>query len=242
MSTRPHEYQGHDVSSRGYVATPDDASGQRPGILVLHEGPGLDDHARRRTEMLGELGYVALAADLFGDGKVSSSFEETVELTTPLNEDPDLLVARTRSAFDELSCLDGVDRDRLGVIGYCFGGFAALEFARTGGDFGVLVGFHPGLDTKRSVRRGGIKPKILVCTGSADPWVNSEKVLAFQEEMTAWDADWQVITYGGAKHAFTNPDVGAVGQEALGYSPIADARAWDAMQRVFLEAFGAPGE
>jgi dienelactone hydrolase len=237
MKTKVHEYQGGDKSSIGYLAVPD-GDGARPGILVVHEAPGRDDHVKRRAEMLAELGYVALAADLYGGGVVGHNVEEAFALMGPLREDPDLLRRPVRAGLDALAAVPGVDRGRLAAIGYCFGGYSVLELARTGAPVACVVSFHGLLETKRPAVAGVVKAKIVACTGSADPIVPREQVTAFEKEMIEAGADWQVITYGGAKHAFTNTAADAIPMSGFGYSPTADARSWTAMRNLFDEVFG----
>src|SRR5271170_127508 len=154
MKTQVHEYQGGDKTSIGYLAVPD-GDGTRPGILVVHEAPGRDDHVKRRAEMLAGLGYVALAADLYGGGVVGSSPDEAFALMGPLREDTDLLRRRVRAGLDALNAVPGVDRGRLGAIGYCFGGYSVLELARTGAPVACVVSFHGLLETKRPAVAGG---------------------------------------------------------------------------------------
>jgi dienelactone hydrolase len=239
MKTETHKYASGDKTSHGYLALPD-GGGPRPGILVVHEAPGLDDHVKRRAEMLAGLGYVALAVDLYGGGVVGNGPQEAFALMGPLREDPDLLRSRMRAGLDALAAVPGVDRGRLGAIGYCFGGYSVLELARSGAPVACVVSFHGLLETKRPAAAGTIKAKILACTGSADPLVPREQVTAFETEMTEVGADWQVATYGGAKHAFTNTAADSIPLPGFGYSGTADARSWKAMRDLFGEVFGAP--
>jgi dienelactone hydrolase len=219
------------------LALPDGA-GTRPGILVVHEAPGLDDHAKRRAEMLAELGYIALAADLYGDGVVGNGPQEAMALMTPLSSNAELLRSRLHAGLDALAAVPNVDRQKLGAIGYCFGGMSVLEIARSGAPVLGVVSFHGVLDTHLPAVAGQVKAKMLVCTGSADPLAPADKVAAFEAEMTAAAADWQVIVYGGAKHAFTNPGADNIPLPGFGYSPSADKRSWSAMRSFFDEIFG----
>ncbi len=234
METRAHPYLAGDVEAVGYIARPD-TQHVRPGILVVHEGPGLDAHAKLRARMLAELGYVTLAADMHGNGHVAASHEEVLDLVGALRTRRDLLRTRVQAGINALREIEGVDPDRIAAIGYCFGGMTVLELARSGANVAGVVSFHGLLDAVAPAQRGEIAARILVCTGADDHLVPPDQVAAFQSEMTAAAADWQVITYGGARHAFTNM-VEAEKLEALGfaYSQAADRRAWNAM-RAFLE-------
>ena len=238
MQRTVHEYDGGGIAARGYLALPEEG-GKRPGILVVHEAPGADDHVKRRADMLADLGYVALAADLYGDGVVAAEPEAAIARARALREDPDLFRNRLRTALAALAAVPAVDADRLGAIGYCFGGTSVLELARTGAALAGVVSFHGVLETKRPASAGDIKARVLVCTGSADPLVPAEQVIRFQSEMVEAEADWQVITYGGAKHAFTNPAADSVPLPGFGYSRSADARSWSAMRLFFAEVLRA---
>lgn len=238
MKAQAYEYDGGGVASRGYLALPAQ-EGKRPGILVVHEAPGLDTHPKRRAEMLAGLGYVALAADLYGKGVVGEGPEQAFALMGPLREDPDLLRSRVRAALNALTAVPEVDQTQLGAIGFCFGGMSALELARSGAPLAGVVAFHGLLDTKRPAAQGAIKAKILVCTGGADALVPAEQVDSFRKEMVAAGADVQIIIYGDAKHSFTNTAAESVPLPGFGYSQLADRRSWAAMQSFFKEVFEA---
>lgn len=233
MKTETLEYRDGDTVCRGYLALPDGA-GKVPGIVVAHEAPGLDDHPRRRANMLAELGYAALALDMYGGGRTVSG-EETMKTMAPFRENRAMARARARAALDALAGQDRVDSGRLGAMGYCFGGYVVLEMARSGAPLKGVVSFHGLLDAENPAEAKNVKAKILVCTGAEDPLVPSEQVAGFEKEMTGAGVDWQVVTYGGAKHAFTNRDADKVGRDALAYSPAADARSWQAMKDFWAE-------
>jgi len=236
MKTQTLEYRHDDIVSHGFLARPD-GSERRPGVVIFHEAPGLDDHPKKRARMLAELGYVALAADLYGGGKVAGSGPEALELMGAVQANEALLHGRIRASFDALAALDGVDTGKLGATGYCFGGLCALELARSGAAVGAVVTFHGLLLTKHPAEPGKVKGKLLICTGSEDPLVPAEQVAGFEKEMARAGADWQVITYGGAKHAFTNTVADHIGP-GFGYSKTADDRSWNAMRSHFAEVFG----
>lgn len=237
MKTETLKYADGSTTCIGFLATPA-TSTRRPAVLIAHEGPGLNDHARMRAEMLAELGYVALAADLYGEGRIGRGPEETTALMTPLRENPAQLRQRVRAGLDALAGLPTVDPRRIGAIGYCFGGLAVLELARSGAPIGATVSFHGLLATRTPEDARNIKGKVLACTGAQDPFVPAEQVLAFQKEMSEAAVDWQVITYGGACHAFTNRDAGLAGRPGLAYHAEADARSWTAMRAFLLETLG----
>lgn len=233
-----YEYDGGGVASRGYLAVPS-GEGKRPGVLVVHEAPGLDAHPKQRAEMLAGLGYVALAADLYGDGVVGEGPEQAIAMMTPLRDDPGLLRRRVGAALNALAAVPNVDGARLGAVGFCFGGMSVLELARSGAPLAGVVAFHGLLETKRPAAAGDVNARILVCTGGADPLVPFEQVDSFRNEMVAAGVDLEVIIYGDAKHAFTNPAADSVPLPGFGYSRAADSRSWAAMEAFFKEVFGS---
>jgi dienelactone hydrolase len=233
MKTETLEYKDGDVACRGYLALPD-GTDKRAGIVIAHEAPGLDDHPKMRAEMLANLGYVALALDMYGGGKTVMG-EETMKIMGPFRENVQLTRGRARAALDALAKQPRVDAGRLGAMGYCFGGLVVLELARSGAPLKGVVSFHGLLVTKDPNDARNVKAKILVCTGADDPLVPPEQVLGFQKEMTAARVDWQVHCYGGAKHAFTNKNADKVGRDALAYNKAADDRSWEAMRDFWAE-------
>jgi len=238
MRTQSIEYQDGNVTLRGFVAFDDQTSHQRPGVLVMPEAFGLGAHATQRAERLALLGYVALAGDPYGNGLQVTDLQEAIKYASALREDPAKFRQRARVALDTLASLPQVDASRLAVIGYCLGGTFALELARDGAPLRGVVSFHGGLETQRPAVAGQVKAKILVCTGADDPFVPVVQVNALAEEMTKAQADWQIMSYGGTVHSFTNPDADRVGVPGIAYNALADERSWKAMAAFFEEIFG----
>lgn len=233
MKTETLDYRDGDVACRGYLAVPD-GTDKRPGIVVAHEAPGLDDHPKRRAGMLAELGYVALALDMYGGGRTVMG-EATMKTMGAFREDRAMTRARARAALDALAAQPRVDAGRLGAMGYCFGGYVVLELARSGAPLKGVVSFHGILDAGVPADARNVKAKILVCTGAEDPLVPPQQLQGFEREMTTAGVDWQVVVYGGAKHAFTNVNADKVGVPALAYDKAADARSWQAMRDFWSE-------
>jgi dienelactone hydrolase len=224
-------YEGDGRSFTGYLA--DGSGGGRvPGILVAHEGPGPTEHVRERARMLAELGHVAFALDLYGEPGLS--IERAKELVRALRADRAALRRRARAALDVLTSHPHVDSGRLAAIGYCFGGTAVLELARSGADLSCVVGFHPGLDATPQ-DASAVRGKVLVCAGEKDPVVTAEQRAAFAAEMSAAGVDWQLYLLGGAGHSFTNREIDAYGFPGFAYHAVADRRSWLAMQNLFDE-------
>jgi len=236
MQARDIDYRDHAVNLRGYLAWDETATARRPGVLVFHEGLGLGEFAMARARMLAELGYVALAADMFGDRRQARNLEEVGELIGGLRNEPEMLRARGRAALATLAALPQVDVSRLAAIGFCFGGSVALELARGGADLKAVVSFHGVLATKLPAVFGKVKASVLVCTGADDPLAPPDHVKAFEDEMRAAAVpDWQLISYGNTLHGFTNPEAdGSIMRAAL-YSERADRRSWASMRSLFEE-------
>jgi dienelactone hydrolase len=235
MQTRDVDYRCEQANLRGYLAWNDSAEPQ-PGILVFHEGLGLGDFAMERARRLAGLGYVALAADMFGERRQARNLQEVTTLVGGLRAEPEKLRARGRAALETLAALPQVDARRLGAIGFCFGGSVVLELARAGADLRAVVSFHGVLATKMPAVSGKVRASVLVLTGADDPLAPPDQVADFENEMRAAAVrDWQVISYGNTLHGFTNPAAdGSMLRSAL-YNAQADRRSWASMQSLFDE-------
>jgi dienelactone hydrolase len=217
----------------GVVLTPSPLA-RRPGVLVLHGGAGLGEHERQRARMLAELGYVAFAPDLFGEK--FNDRAHGMSVITGLVDQPAVLRERVNAALGGLRMQPYVDPRRTAAIGFCFGGLAALELARSGAEVAAVVSFHGGLSARAPARPGEVTSKILVCTGSADPFVTRAHRATFEDEMTNGDVDWQMIVHGGALHAFTEPTVDPTIRPGCAYHREADRRSWGAMRELLNDA------
>jgi dienelactone hydrolase len=237
VRTESVEYTQGDVTLEGYLAYDDAVAGKRPGVLVVHEWDGLGDYVRMRARQLAELGYVAFAVDMYGKGVRAKNPREAAELAGALRNDRPLMRARARAGLDVLRLNPLCDDTRIAAIGYCFGGGAALELARSGADLAGVVSFHGNLDTPRPEDAKNIKAKVLVLAGADDPHVTAAQVAAFEDEMRKAGVDWQLVAYGGAVHSFTNPAAGNDPQRGAAYNEKADHRSWEAMKQFFAEIF-----
>jgi len=218
VKTREIEYRQGDTVLQGFLAWDDAAPGKRPGVLVVHEWWGHNEHARNQARRLAEAGYVGFALDMYGKGK-----------------DPAVVVARFNAALDQLKRDPHVDTTRIAAIGYCFGGAVVLDMARAGAPLAAVVTFHGALATKAPAQPGKVKARILVLAGGADPFVPPEQIEAFKRELQAAGARFEVIVYPGAKHGFTNPTASQYGMEQLAYNAEADRQSWAAMLKLFKE-------
>ena len=236
MRAESLEYRDGDVTLKGFVALDDQSNHKRPGILVMPEAFGLGKQAKDRALRLASLGYAALAGDPYGNGLEVSDLQDAITHAGALREDNTKFRQRIRAGLDALMALPQVDTDRLVVMGYCMGGSCSLEMARDGAPLKGVVSFHGALETQSPAEPGKVQAKVLVCHGADDPFVPVEHVTAFEEEMTKAGVDWQVISYGGTVHSFTNPEAdGSI--EGICYNKQADERSWQAMQAFFDEIF-----
>lgn len=229
------EYRQGDVTLKGYFVYDEAVIGKRPGVLVVHEWWGLNDYARRRADELAQLGYLALACDIYGNGQTASTTEEARALVMPFYTDRALLRTRVRAGFDELRGHIHCDTNRVAAIGYCFGGMTVLELARSGAPVAGVVSFHGGLSTPHPEDAKNIRGKVLALHGGDDPNVKPEEVAAFENEMRAAGVDWQLVVYGGAVHSFTNPASGNDPSKGAAYNEKADRRSWEAMKTFLAE-------
>ncbi len=237
VQTREVAYEHDGVALRGFLATPKSTIGKRnsdarlPGVVIVHAWRGHSDYARRRAEMLAELGYAAFALDMYGDGVYAETTDEARRRAMTFYNDRDLMRTRFNAGLDAMLAQDEIDPARTGAIGYCFGGTVVLEAARTGSAIGVdldcVVGFHAGLAFDDAPDDVGAS--VLVCNGYADRVVPPEQRQAFMDEMQGSGVDFVFIEYADAVHAFTDPG------NADRYDERADRRSWVHMQQFLLE-------
>ncbi|MDE2028364.1 MAG: dienelactone hydrolase family protein [Candidatus Omnitrophica bacterium] len=237
LKTMPVEYQQDNTPLEGYLAYDDAFKGKRPGIMVVHEWKGLNDYAKRRADMLAELGYVAFAADIYGKGVRPQTIKEAAAESGKFKENRALLRQRVNVALDVLKAVPNVDTGKLAAIGYCFGGMAVLELARSGADVKGVVSFHGELSSPTPQDAKNIKAKVLVLHGADDPFVKPAEVAAFEKEMKDAHVDYKLVKYPGAMHGFTNPDNKGDNPPGALYNEAADKASWIEMQKFFKEIF-----
>lgn len=219
----------------GRLALPD-GDGKRAGVLIAHEGPGLDEYQKARAERFVELGYVVFALDYNGGGRVLTDREAMMTRLGALWEDPERIRALARAGLEILVGEPRTDASRMAAVGYCFGGAVVLELARAGADLAAVVGFHPRLATLRPDDARHIKGKVLVSIGTEDPLIPVDERLAFENEMRAAGVDWRMHLYGGAQHSFTHPWADQTDLPGLAYDRLTDDRSWRAMVDLLDEA------
>lgn len=236
ISTKAVEYRDGKVDLTGMFVWHDSGGEARPGILVVHGGAGLDEHAKYQAARLAELGYVVFACDMYGDG-VAGDRQRVMARIMELRGEAGKLCRRASTGLEVLRSHPRVD-SRVAAVGYCFGGMTVLELARSGAELMGVVSVHGSLQTSSPAQAETIKAKILACHGALDPHVPTTQVNAFIDEMTSARADWQLIFYGEAMHGFTHRDTPAV--PGVVYNALADARSANAIRSFLAELFNAP--
>jgi dienelactone hydrolase len=225
----PVEYKAGATVLKGYVAYDDTLPGKRPGVLVVHEWWGNNEHARNAARKLAQAGYVALAVDMYGNGKTANHPQDAGKFSGEVAKNFPLMRQRFDAAYEYLTKHARVDTNRIAAIGYCFGGSTVLNMARAGENLRGVVSLHGGLATENPAQKGRVRAKVLVLTGAADPMADSAQIQAFEQEMKSADVDYKIISYPGAKHGFTNPEATALGQQfnlPIAYNEEADRKSW----------------
>lgn len=225
----------------GYLATDTRTGDKRPGILVVHEWWGQNAYARKRADMLAQLGYTALALDMYGHGRLADHPDDAMAFSSAVFQDFDTGRARFMAGLARLKQDPTVDTTRIAVIGYCFGGGIALNMARQGVDVRGVVSYHGSLQAVAPASPGAIKARVLVFNGADDPFVTAEAIEGFKQEMDAAGARYTFTNLEGAVHSFTNPDADSTGARfnlPLAYNKAADEKSWSDTQAFFAEIFG----
>ncbi len=238
VQTKELEYKQGDTVLQGFLAWDDAAAGKRPGLLVIHEWWGHNQHARNQAIRLAQAGYVGLAIDMYGKGKVTTHPKDAQAFVAEATKDVQVATARFEAGLALLKAQPQVNAGKVGALGYCFGGGVALAMARAGEPLDAVVTFHGSLGAKAPAQPGKVKPRILVLTGAADPMIPPDAVAAFEKEMKAAGAKAEVVSYPGVKHSFTNPDADKVGMDGLAYDAAADKKSWEAALTFLREVLG----
>lgn len=233
-------YTANGDTMKGFVVYSPAFEGKRPAILVVPEWWGNNDYSRMRARMLAQLGYIAMAVDMYGDGKIATTPQEAQQLAGVLYKDPKLAKARIEAAVKKLLSYPEADPTKLAAIGYCFGGSMVLNAAKEGMDFKGVVSFHGGLSGGVMAKKGAVKAKILVCHGGADKFSTQADIDNFKKNLDEAGATYTFKVYPGATHAFTNPASTEVGKKfnmPIEYNAEADAQSWQDMKDFFKTIF-----
>lgn len=238
LVTRTISYDDNGAKLSGYLAFDDAVSGKRPAVLVVHEWWGLNDYARQRADKLAELGYVAFAVDMYGTGKVTDHPKQAGEWSKEISQNKTAWQQRAVAGLTVLKQQPQTDPERMAAIGYCFGGGTVQQLAYAGVGLKGVVSFHGSLQEPPADVAGKTNTKLLICHGGADAFTPPDKFQAYLAAMATSGLDYEIDIYGNAKHSFTNPGAAKYNIPALGYSPSADRRSWEAMQQFFNALFG----
>ena len=231
------EYAANGTVLKGYLAKPTSGQDKLHGaVLVVHEWWGQNDYPRRRADMLAELGYTALALDMYGGGKVANHPKDAGKFAGAVRKNLPLAEQRFRAALEVLKSQPYVDATRIAAIGYCFGGSMVLEMAGRGLPLAAVASFHGSLGGVSPPSPGVVRAKALVANGAADKFIKPDQIAAFKQQWDSAGADYVFIDYPGALHGFTNPDATAAGKKfniPIAYDAQADAQSWAAMRELF---------
>ncbi len=238
IQTKEIELKQGGTVLKGFIAWDDAFTERRPGVVVVHEWWGHDEHARAQARRLAEAGYVGFALDLYGGGKVAAHPADAEKFMMEAIKDPAAIRARFEAALAALKGDAHVDPARIAAIGYCFGGGVVLDMARAGHpDLDAVVSFHGVLATQTPAQKGAVHARVLVLHGADDPMATVADVEALRKELDAAGATYAIVTYPGARHAFTNPKADSHGMAALSYNADADKRSWAAMLGLLKEVW-----
>lgn len=243
VHTMPVAYQDGDTELEGYLAYDDKVEGARPAVLVIPEWWGLNDYAKKRAEMLAELGYVGFAVDMYGKGNVTKDPKQALQWANAIRSDKDKWLQRIEAGLAKAKEFKQVDAKRIAAIGYCLGGSTALQLALSGADVAAVISFHGALPGDITVAQAkAAKGSILICHGAADSFIKEETAQKFRAVLDEAGADYTFIYYGGAAHSFTNPDADAAKVPGLAYQKAADMRSWAHMRQLLEDKFEIGGE
>ncbi len=238
IQTKNVAYQAGDIACQGYLAWDDAVEGPRPGVLVVHEWWGLNDYAKQRTEELAKLGYVAFAADIYGEGKTTTHPADAGKMAGEVRANVDQWRTRAQAALDVLKEQPQCDKEKLAAIGYCFGGATALQLAYSGADLDAVATFHGALPAATPEEAKQIKAELQINHGADDPMIGANAVTAFKKPLDEAEVEYKFIAYPGAVHSFTVPNADEVGNPGIKYNKEADEKSWQAMRELFEKTLG----
>jgi dienelactone hydrolase len=214
IKEEPVTYSDGTTTMKGFVVYDDAVKTKRPGIVMVHEWWGITPHIHTEARKFAQQGYTAFIADMYGDAKTADNPKDAGGLSGSVMKDPKAMESRFNAAKDQLAKQASVNPQRIGAVGYCFGGAVVLNMARSGADLAAVAGFHAslGLNTPAPAP-GTVKAKILILNGADDPFVKKEQYDALKKDFDAAKADYRIVTYPGAVHAFTNPEATEIGKK-----------------------------
>ncbi|HUR55448.1 MAG TPA: dienelactone hydrolase family protein [Gemmataceae bacterium] len=238
VKTETIEYEFGGTKMRGFLAFDDTTKEKKPGVLVVHEWWGLNDYAKDRARQLAELGYVAFAADLYGDAKLVTTQDEARDQATALRKDAKVWRGRAEAALKVLATRPEVDATKLAAMGYCLGGSTALQLAYAGADLKAVATFHAALPTPTEAEAKAIKPRIAVFHGEADKFIPEKSIADFRAALDKAGVKYTFESYPGVVHSFTTKDADKVGNPGMKYDKNADEKSWAGMKELFKATLG----
>src|SRR5215469_6132847 len=214
IKEEPITYTDGEATMKGFVVYDDASQAKRPGIVMVHEWWGITNHIHDEARKFAQQGYTAFIADMYGDAKTADNPKDAGALSSSVMKNPAVMESRFNAARAELAKQASVNPQRIGAVGYCFGGAVVLNMARAGADLAAVAGFHAslGLNTPAPAP-GTVKAKVLILNGADDPFVKKEQYDALKKDFDAAKADYRIVTYPGAVHAFTNPEATELGKK-----------------------------
>ena len=236
LTTRTFDY-GSVKKFEGYIAEPKNSRAPLPAILVIHNWKGITDETKKQVNRLAELGYLVMAADIYGKGQRPKDVKEATQYATKYKSDRKLYREHLNTALTQLLAEKNVNRSKVAAVGYCFGGTGAIELARSGAAILGAVSFHGGLDSPAPEDGRNIKGKILALHGAVDPFVSEKDVAAFETEMKTFKIDYELVKYGNTVHSFTEVAAGDDMAKGAAYNESSDRRSFKAAKDFFLEIF-----
>ncbi|MTI30722.1 dienelactone hydrolase family protein [Xanthovirga aplysinae] len=236
MQIKEIDYKAGEQNLKGYLVYNKKGIEKRPAILVVHDWNGCDEFVKHKAQLIAEIGYVGFAVDMYGNGQIGQNDEDKSQLMDNLLENRILIQERMLAALNTVKILDQVDSEKIGTIGYCFGGLCALDLARSGAAIKGVCCFHGVLTPPTGLSKNNIKAKILALQGYNDPFVPFEQIKNFAQEMSNAKVDWQLHMYGQARHSFTKQNPPGKG-EGIQYNEPADKRSWRLMKDFLAEIF-----
>lgn len=237
VKSKKVEYKHGDTTFVGHLAWDDAVKGKRAGVLVVHEWWGLNGHAKERADMLAKLGYVALACDMYGDGKTAAHPDDARKMSGEVRKNVTEWQARAAAALKVLAESEYCDPDRLGAMGFCFGGSTALQLGASGAKLKAIATFHAALPQFKVDEAKNITAKVLICHGKDDFFISPESIAAFKKAMDEAKVSYTFEEYPGAVHSFTDVNADKVAIKGMAYNKAADEKSWASMKKLFEETF-----
>lgn len=240
MQAKPVEWKIGKQSFSGVLVYDDATATKRPGLVMVPNWMGVTPSAITKAKQLAGDDYVVLVADVYGKGVRPENAEAAGKVAGKLRADRATLRARTEKSVAVLKAQAGrapLDASRIGALGFCFGGSAALELVRGGSDIAGVVTLHGGLSTTMPAKTNMVETPVLVLNGADDRGITDADIASFEKEMDAGGADWQFVNFSGAVHCFAEADAKA--PPGCVYNERAAKRAYTMLHNFFRERFAA---